>query len=100
TCHSNDPVFGVGDFLSMRGSVFSFFEKNSMSPATFSHGGTVRFVHQDAASMDAEPSRQPAKEKTSAKPATPAAVGRVRAYDMTKKEMSHFHSKHRSVQQL
>lgn len=105
TCHSDDPIFEIGDFLSMRGNQFSFFDKVSMSSFTFAKGGRVV--------RDAIKTALPERAKTALKPVAPRASvtpgpvpepgpapSATRTYDMTKKEMSHFHSKQKSVQQL
>jgi len=99
-CHSDQPIFEIGDFLSRQGDRFSFFDKATMSPASFNLGGPVTI---DIAQEPAPTPSMPAPEPTRLKPSVNlihAAPKPARTYDMTRKEMAHFHSKHRSVQQL
>lgn len=101
TCHSEEPIFEIGDFLSRQGNRFSFFDKVSMSPATFINGGPVTIDVVDAPQpKPTVQSPQPTIPKLKLAPASSVPVKPARTYDMTKKEMAHFHSKHRTVQQL
>lgn len=101
TCQSDAAMFEIGDFLSMRGNHFSYFDKASMEPVTFVKGGAVVFAtKQDVASEPPKPAPKPAVPKIilARKPEPTVKAGR--SYDMTKQEMSHFHSKKKSVQEL
>ncbi len=105
TCHSDDPIFEIGDYLSMRGNQFSFFDKVSMSTCTFASGGRVvpeaiRIDLPERAEASPKPVVPRASVTPSAVPEPRPAPSTTRTYDMTKKEMSHFHSKQKSVQQL
>jgi hypothetical protein len=99
SCVSDEPTFEVGDFLSRQGKRFSFFHRGAMSPAGFALGGpvTIEVAEEPIARPPAPQSPIPKLKLT---PASSIPVKPARTYDMTKKEMAHFHAKHRTVQQL
>ena len=99
SCVSDDPIFESGDLLSRQGKHFSFFHKTEMSPAGFALGGPVAIEAVE------EPEEKPPPPKASIPklklaPVSSIPVKPARTYDMTKKEMAHFHAKQRTVHQL
>lgn len=104
TCHSEEPIFEVDDFVSKRADIYSFFDKKTLSALTFKEGGWVH-KSEEAPPRPAPPpepplpARRPSPRLATAATPTPATKP-ARTYDMTRQEMAHFHSKKKSVQQL
>lgn len=104
TCHSEEPIFEVDDFVSRRAGIYSFFDKKTLSTLTFKEGGWVH-KSEDAPPRPVPPPAPPLPARRPsprlAIDATPTAAAKsARTYDMTRQEMAHFHSKKKSVQQL
>ncbi|WP_240230046.1 hypothetical protein [Devosia lacusdianchii] len=97
SCISDEPLFEVGDFLSRQGNRFSFLYKEAMSPAGFMSGGPVTVEAVEKQAMQAPAPHIP---RLKLAPASRLPIKPARTYDMTKKEMAHFHARHRTVQQL
>lgn len=100
TCQSDAPMFEIGDFLSMRGNHFSYFDKASMQPVAFVNGGSVALDSKTATPEPTKPSQTPSIPKAILTRKPKSTEKLASRYDMTKQEMSHFHSKKKSVQQL
>lgn len=86
-------MFEVGDFLSMKGNQFSFFDMGAMDPVTFANGGAATWtVEKQVAPEPTAPTPKPAAQKIV--PVQKAELSNKPAcsFDMTKQEMSHFHS--------
>ncbi|SMQ85912.1 hypothetical protein SAMN06295905_3207 [Devosia lucknowensis] len=100
TCRSESPMFEVGDFLSMKGAQFSFFDKVSMEAVTFVKGGTVTWATKNVAPDSTTPTPKPVAQRTAPAQKAELSTKPTRSFDMTQQEMSHFHSKKKTVQQL
>jgi hypothetical protein len=97
TCHSDESVFELGDFVSKKGKVFSFLHKATLSTLSLSDGDWVRAPVKQAAKPPTPPPIEPSAPQSGVKqPIEP----RQRSFDMTRQEMGHFHSKKVTVEQL
>lgn len=103
TCHSDEPIFEIDDFISKNGDEFSILHRRTLSALTFLDGG---WAHPRDAEKPPSSAPQPkpsrTRSRTPERPVLKAITrpGKARTFDMTRQEMAHFHSKKKSVQQL
>ncbi|MDW9359474.1 hypothetical protein [Sinorhizobium medicae] len=97
TCHSEAPLFEVGDFVSVNGDQISFVYRETLQPVLFTIGSWVK-----PASTQQTPEQSAPMPRPYTKPANqskPRQIIRTKQkpknangskYDMTKAEMAHF----------
>ena len=84
TSQSDAPMFEIGDFLSMRGNHFSYFDKASMQPIAFVNGGAVSLDNKAETPEPTKPSPTPSIPKTILTRKPKMAAKPASRYDMTK----------------
>ncbi|MGR9134766.1 hypothetical protein [Rhizobium leguminosarum] len=104
TCHSEAPLFEVGQFISVNGSQISCIDPESLRPVVFAAGSWVKPAHAQSAeklALAPLPNPKPANKSKQAKLIRKEQKNiNGSKHDMSEAEMMHFNSKKVTIADL